>query len=235
MYVRRLAAVVTIAALSTTSSGSAQSPVSFAAETSLMSRYMFAGIPFSSDAVQHAQVSASGSGLTVYGFATWDHDLGEVVELDVYGDYYRQLAPTVGAYVGLALYSFKLAGSFDGTPEIYGGVTVSALLNPTLHVAHDFDLGSGTHATLMLSHAVALGTSGASLRFSGDVDYNDGYWEEFWQVNGEASGLSYADVGATLDLPVGPLTVSPGVVLLFAIHEDFVDEQVFGLTASMSF
>lgn len=138
------------------------------------------------------------------------------------------MAPALGLFAGGALYSFKYATGWESAPELYGGLVLTAPLSPTLYVAHDFDLGDGTHAMLMVSHSVPLGTGGATLDLAGNVDYNDGYYTEI-------SGFSYADIGASIGIPVGPLTVSPLVIIQLAIDDTFIDEEVFGVRASMTF
>jgi hypothetical protein len=213
----------------------AQAPVSGSAELAFRSKYLFAGIPFSTGEVTQAHVQVAFGAITMHAFSTFDHDLSDVTEADIYGDYYAQVAPTVGMYVGGALYSFRIGDSLDPTFELYGGVVLGVPLSPTLHVAHDFDLGDGTHVMLSLSHGVPVGTSGATLTLAGDIDYNAGYWEQYWQVTGSDSGLSFADVSATLAIPLGAITISPMVLVQRGIHEDFPDEEVFGVAASFAF
>ena len=221
--------------LGTPSSASAQSPVSITGEINYLSDYFFAGIPFAADDVTQTRVTVATAGFTFNAFSVWDYERSEVTELDVYGDYYTQLAPTVGLFVGAALYNFDYVTSWESTHEIYAGLVLTAPLNPTLFAAHDFDLGDGTHVTLMLSESLPLGEGGATLDLAGNLDYNDGYYVPF-------SGLAYADVGASVGIPVGPLVVSPLVVLQFGLDEDFRQaagieevEEVFGVSASMTF
>lgn len=206
----------------------AQSPVTVSAQLALKTDYLFAGIPFATGAVTQATVSVGASGLTVNGFAVYDHDTETVSEADLYGDYYAQLSPAVGVFAGAALYSFKIVDAWDSTPEVYAGVGFTAPLSPTLYVAHDFDLGNGTHATLLLSHSVSVSEAGATLTFGGSLDYNDGYYTAI-------SGFSYADLGVALEIPVGPVLVTPLVVVQAGIDATFVDEEYFGLSASYTF
>lgn len=213
-----------------------QSPVTTTVELNVLSDYFFAGIPFATGAVSQARVTvAAPGGLTLNAFSVYDYDAGDITELDVYGDYYTQVAPTLGLFVGAALYNFNLATGWEGTPEVYGGAVLTALLNPTVYVAHDFDLGDGTHATLMLSESVPVGGNGISLDLAGNVDYNDGYYVDF-------SGLAYADVGASLGIPAGPVTIRPSFTLLLALDDAFqlqagIDdtETIFGVAASATF
>lgn len=207
---------------------SAQSPVTASGELTFLSHYLFAGIPFASGEVSQATVTVASRGLTANAYAVYDYDASDVTEADVWGDYYVQVAPALGLFAGAALYSFKYATGWESTPELYGGLALTAPLSPTLYVAHDFDLGDGTHTMLMVSHSVPLGTGGATLDLASSLDYNDGYYTEI-------SGFSYADIGASIGIPVGPLTVSPLVIVQLAIDDTFIDEEVFGVRASMTF
>lgn len=207
---------------------SAQSPVTGSAEINFLSHYLFAGIPFAAGEVTQARVTVGSGGFTFNGFSVYDYEASDLTEADLYGDYYAQIAPTLGLFVGAALYNFQFPSGWEATPELYAGLVLTAPLNPTLYVAHDFDLGDGTQALLMLSHSVPLGTGGATLDFAGNLGYNDGYYTDI-------SGFSYADLGASVGLPVGPLTISPLVLVQFGIHETFVDEEVFGVRASIAF
>lgn len=206
----------------------AQSPVSVTAQLALKSDYLFAGIPFATAEVTQATLSVGADALTVNGYAVYDHDAEIVSEADLYGDYYVQLSPMVGAFAGAALYSFKIGDAWESTPELYAGAVLAVPLNPTVYVAHDFDLGDGTHAALLLSHQIPLTEDGVSLGFGGTLDYNDGYYSPI-------SAFSYMDLAVALEIPVGPVTVSPLVMVQRAIDDSFVDEEVFGLTASYTF
>lgn len=213
-----------------------QSPVTTTAELNVLSDYLFAGIPFATGAVSQARVTvATPGGLSLNAFSVYDYDAGSVTEFDLYGDYYAQVAPTVGLFVGAALYNFDLGTSWEGTPEVYGGLVFTAPLNPTLYVAHDFDLGDGTHAALMLSQSTPLGASGATFDLAGNLEYNNDYYVDF-------SGFAYADARASVGIPVGPVTVSPSFLVLLALDNDFQQqagigdtETVFGVSATAVF
>jgi hypothetical protein len=228
------------------SAAGAAAQTSVTAEVGFKSRYLFAGIPFATvadGAVTQGTLTVSrtvgtAGALTLYGFGVLDHESSNLIERDVYADYYHQVSDLVGVFVGGALYNFLLPKAAGGnywnlTPEAYGGIVLATHLNPTLYVAHDFDLGDGTHATLMLSHAVMLGEGGVSLTFMGNVDYNAEYYAT-------SKGLSYGDVGAALSLPLGPLTVTPSFVVQRRLDDAFendyiVDDEVFGVSASYTF
>ena len=216
----------------------AQAQVSVTGELAAKSRYLFAGMVFWAGPMTQPKLtlsSTSGNGtFTVNGGAVYMHgEFDELMELDVWGDYYLQVNDRVGAYVGLGYYSFRdflVQDEYAGSPELYGGVVLYVPLTPSVYVARDFDLTKGTHVTVSLSHSVPVAESGASLTFNGNLDYN----HEYYRAD---SGFSFADVAATLAIPVGRLTVSPMAAVQVGIADDgyFGDWGLFGVSASVTF
>lgn len=210
----------------------AQTPVTVTGELAFRSSYLFAGIPFATGEVQQAKLTLGAGAFTVNAFSVYDFDASDVTEADVYADYYAQVAPTVGVFVGAALYNFLIGGQWETTTELYGGVTLATPLSPTLYVARDFDLSEGTHAMLSVSHGVPLGTSGLTLDLGADVDYN----AEYYTMD---SGFSFLGLHAAVGLPVGPATVSPMFMIQRRLDDVFdgwvPNDEVFGVTASLTF
>lgn len=212
--------------------------VSVTADIATKSRYLFAGMVFWRGPMTQPKVtlsSTSGNGtITVNGGAVYMYgDFDDFMELDVWGDYYHQINDRVGAYLGAGYYNFKdflEEGEYAGSPEVYGGIVLYVPLTPTLYVAREFDLTKGTHILLSVSHTIPLNESGVSLGFAGNLDYNHEYYRP-------DSGFSYADLTATLGLPVGRVTVSPLAGVQAGIADDgyFGDWGFFGISVSSSF
>jgi hypothetical protein len=198
------------------------------------SRYLFAGTSFGVRHVQQAQLAVGRGGLTVYGFAVYEFDQSSIIEADLSADYFFDVSSSIGVFVGGALYNFDLGpdGGWEGTQEVYGGVTSSVLLNPTLLVGHDFDLGDGTHATLGLLHSIPLGERGIGLDLGGSLEYNHHYYTD-------DSGFAYVDGSVELVVPLGAVTLSPIFIVqrrLDPVFEYAVpDAEVWGITASFDF
>lgn len=216
----------------------AQAQVTASADLTMKSRYLFAGMVFWKGPMTQPKVTVSatsGNGtLTVNGGAVYMHgDYNEVMELDLWGDYYYQVSDRVGAYVGGGYYNFKdylEPGEYAGSPEVYGGLVFYVPLTPSVYVAREFDLTEGTHVTFSLSHSVPVSEGGVSLNFEGRLDYNQEYYFD-------DSGFSFADLAATLDIPAGPITFSPMVAVQMGIADEayFGDWGLFGLKASAAF
>lgn len=209
----------------------AQSPT-VSAELAFHTRYLFAGIPFATGEVQQGKVTVASGGLTVNAFAVYDFDASDITETDVWGDYYAQVSPRLGIYLGAGLYNFLIAGAWEATPELYGGVVLTAPLSPALYVAHDFDLGDGTHAYLSLSHSIETIPGGPTVDLAARVEYNDGYYVP-------DSGFSFFDVTAAVSLPFKRVTVTPVFVVQRGLDDKFggifVDDEVFGLRVAYTF
>lgn len=224
----RRSTFVLLAALACSSTHGLAQTATFSGEVAYRTDYLFAGIPFSSGGVTQATVTMSAGAFTLNAFTSYDHDLSDVNEADVYGDIYVQLSPRIGGFAGVGIYNFEFDTGWETTPEIYAGVVLSAPFTPTVTVAHDLNLGDGTHVLLTLSHSVPLGESGATLDLVGDLDYNDDYWVD-------VTGFSFADIGVSVAIPVGPLTISPMALAQFGIDDAFGDEEVLGVSASWTF
>jgi hypothetical protein len=204
-------------------------PVTVSADLGFRSRYLFAGIPFATGEVVNAKVTVVRGGLTLNAFTNHDVDASDITEADVWGDYYVQLSPLVGAFAGGALYNFKYPTGWEATPELYAGLTLGVPLAPTIYFAHDFDLGDGSHALFSLSHTAPLGEGDATLTAAGNVDYNDDYYLP-------GSSFAYASLAVSLGIPVGTVTLSPMFLLQQALDEDrFDDFEVGGINVLVAF
>ncbi|MEM7415937.1 MAG: hypothetical protein AAF389_10605 [Gemmatimonadota bacterium] len=209
---------------------SAQIPI--AVELPFRTKYYFAGVPFAAAEVQQAHISTTWGAVTVHAFGVYDVDAGAVTEGDLYADWYRQLTPSLGFFVGGAWYNFDFGdagGGWQDTPEVYAGIVFAGPLNPTVTVARDFDLGDGSHVLLSVSQSVPVGEDGVSLDFAGSLDYNAEYYTT-------ETGLSYANVSAALSVPVGGVTLSPTIIIQRRLDEAFATlvphDEVFGVTVA---
>jgi hypothetical protein len=79
-----------------------------------------------------------------------------------------------------------------------------------------------------LSHSVPLGPGGPTLDVAGNLDYNHDYYRD-------GSGFSFADFAVSIGIPVGPMTISPTVLVQRSIGDDFTDEELFGVKAGFVF
>ena len=203
-----------------------QAPVSGAAEVGVRNRYLVAGLPFAEGAVTHARAHVAGSGFLLGGLAVYDHELGALGEADIFGEVGAALGSGALVSAGLAINNFNFVDEWETTAEAYVVVSLIAPLQPSLMVAHDFDIGDGGHALLSLRHDVDLGV--ANVGVSSHLDYSRGYYSN-------VSGLSFGDVGLDVSIPLGRVTLIPFVSMQRAIAGELDDQEVFGVSGAIDF
>lgn len=202
-------------------------PVTLGADLDYRTRYLFAGVPFSTGGVIQGAISVGYGSWTFNAFTNYDFDTEEINEADVWGDYYYQFNDKLGGFVGGAAYSFKFATTgWDLTPEIYGGLVLYVTGTPTLYYARDFDLTTGDHTVLTLTHGIPAGTN-VTVQATGRIEYNNGYY----RFDPSRSDFSYADLNVSVPIALTKVTIKPMLILVGAIADDFEDRVIFGVNA----
>ncbi len=202
-------------------------PVTLGAHVDYRTRYLFAGVPFSDGGVVQGTMDLGYGSWTFHAFTSYDFDTEEINEGDVWGDYYHQLHDKLGGFIGGAAYSFKFIPSgWDLTPEIYGGLVLYVPGTPTLYYARDFDLTTGDHTVLTLTHAIPAGTN-VTVQATGRIEYNNGYY----RFEPSRADFSYADLNVSVPIVLGKITITPMVILVGAIADDFEDRVIGGVKA----
>ena len=202
-------------------------PVTLGADLDYRSRYLFAGVPFSTGGVMQGQMDLGYGNWTFHAFTNYDFDTEEINEGDVWGDYYYQFHDKLGGFIGGAAYNFKFASGWDMTPEIYGGLVLYVTGTPTLYYARDFDLTTGDHTVLTLTHGIPAGTN-VTVQATGRIEYNNGYYRF---PDESRSSFSYADLKVSVPIALGKITITPMVILVGALADDFEDHVIGGLKA----
>ena len=196
--------------------GQDESAFSVGVDFEYRSRYLFAGVPFSTGSVIQTGLSVGYSGFTFHAFTSYDANNGEFNERDISADYSFQPTEKLAIYFGGATYNFKNIveqGQWDPTYEFYAGVATSFPGNPTVHYARDYSLTDGGQlAILSLSHEVPI--DGFKILGSTNIAYNDNYYRA-------GSDLSHYDLSLSTELPLGRLIVTPKITYQNAIASDF--------------
>lgn len=143
---------------------------------------------------------------------------GEFTEYDFYGSYSWAVTENLMLSMGYIFYRFPSVGS---TQELYWGLTVDAVLNPSLTVYYDFDDINGTYVSAGVSHSIEkiadlTESIPIGLTFScsvgwGDSNYNKGYWTD---AGGDPiSSSAWNDLGIKVAFPIafGTWTLTPSV------------------------
>ena len=187
--------------------------VSFSADMTAASRYLFQGFDYSEGrAVVQPNVALQVGSLTANVWGNYHVDRGELDEVDVslkVDRSFGKLSITTG-YMNL-----QYPNRVDWAPsqEVFLDLGLEAPLSPTLSVHYDFDEGSGTYSTLGLAHSI-----GTSLSFATNVFYLGRYYDQ--------TGFSAAEIKASWERSIGAYTFTPAVSY-FATwsNGDFTDDQ----------
>jgi len=230
----------------------AEGDVSYNVSGGFFTHYIWRGQNSTDDWVFQPDVSASWNGFTagIWGNLDVGNDNGrdgEFTEYDYYLDYSGQITETVGYSVGGIYYYFP--GTADETTEVYAGVNVDCVANPSLTVYWDIDEVGGFYANLAVEHSLDYWPDlpfgidlGASIGW-GDSGYNEDYWTDPDTGMGvDSSELNDLVLSASFPFEVGQVTVTPSIHYVNILGSDVSDAAgdddslVFaGVTASYNF
>jgi hypothetical protein len=129
------------------------------------------------------------------GMVRSEHDLTVDYSTEVRG---------VSLSAGWINYAYAHVASGRFSNEFYGSVGVGGFLNPKLQVYQDVNEGSGTYASLAVSHEFALPWGAMTLTPSLSVGYNHHLWTDY-------AGFSDVTPSVTLNLstPIPRLSLQP--------------------------
>ena len=100
---------------------------------------------------------------------------------------------------------------------------------PTLYYARDFDLTTGDHTVLTLTHGIPAGTN-VTVQATGRIEYNNGYYRS----DPSRSSFSYADVNLSVPIALTKVTITPMLILDGALADDFEDRVIFSVRAHVA-
>jgi len=193
------------------------------------SMYLWRGADLSNgDAVMQGGMDVSFKGFTLSYWSNYNLDLTELDETDIVVDYSTDLSESLSLSVGHILYAVENASD---TSEVYVGLGLKSLLEPTLTVYYDYDEFAGdVFVTAAVGHSLSLG-EGIDLGLGALVSYAD---------NDAYSELHNYELSAGIDYALSEqLTLSPSVIFSSPISDEadlaIDDEFVAGLSLSLGF
>ncbi len=233
------------------SAESEESSVGFEVTADFFSKYVWRGQNLVDDWVFQPGASVSCAGLTA---SIWgnleltdetDHK-GEFTEVDYALDYSGQVpgVEVLGFSVGVIYYDFPNT-DFDGTTEIYWGLSLDVPASPSLTVYRDLDEVEGTYVSAGVAHSVEsllefgsdmpVGLEASASIGWGDSSYNEGYWgTDGGELNDLVSSLAFP-------LEIAGVSVTPRVSYIVLLGSDIrdasADDDYFfaGVSLSKSF
>lgn len=191
------------------------------ASVDIMSNYVWRGIKLS-----HSYVVQPSVGITYGGFSTslwsnWDSDYlntdkGELTETDLVLEYARSF-DKLSLAAGYIYYGLD---TIEDTQEVYLAVGYDVILNPSLTVYYDYEIGQGGFAELTVGHTFELGK--ISLDLGALASYNFENEVMGFDKNGKSfSGLYHGDLSASVTIPVTEaISVAPKIAYSFALSND---------------
>lgn len=191
------------------------------ASVDIVSNYVWRGIKLS-----HSYSVQPSVGITYGGFSTslwssWDSDYlntdkGELAETDLvleYGSSFDKLSLAAGyIYYGL--------DTIEDTQEVYLTVGYDVILNPSLTVYYDYDVGQGGFAELSVGHTFEFGK--IALDLGALASYNFENEVMGFDKNGKSfSGFYNGNISASVTVPVTEaISVSPKIAYSFPLSND---------------
>lgn len=196
------AAIVLILATLVVSSPAMAFEASADAYVGVYSKYLWRGFDLSDENdnfVVQPGADVSVGNFTVSFWGNISENTGEMNEVDLTLDYSTDLSELVSISVGNILYNVDTNDeSPNTTNEVYLGLTLNTILEPTLTVYYDYDEFESLYTTLGISHGLdindALSLSlGATASYLSVDDVDNEFSDDSWLHNLELSaGLDYA-------------------------------------------
>jgi hypothetical protein len=205
--------------------------VEFGVSADFYGKYIWRGQNFNDDPAIQPSISAAYKGLTASLWGSFDTtnyngNSGDFSELDYTLDYSAALpgCESIGYSVGLIYYDFPGSPVSDAdTTEIYAGLSLDALLSPSVTIYRDVDECDGTYVSLGVGHSfedvldiggTVVGVDvGASLGW-GSTLYNKCYW------GANQSKLNDLVLSVSIPLEIGGWSIAPSLNYVTLVSDD---------------
>ncbi len=226
-------------AVQSTESNPPESPgqeIGFAVTADVFGKYIWRGQDLVDDPVVQPGASVTLGELTASAWGNLEtsdinDEEGEFAEFDWTLEYANDMPHLDGASyaIGVIHYHFPSAGN---TTELYAGLAIDCLLNPSVTLYRDVDEADGTYVALGVAHGVLVLPSednpvnlevGATLGW-GDSSYNGAYW------GATASTSELNDLVLTIALPLELMgwSVTPNATYVTLLGGDVRSSNAFG-------
>ncbi len=232
-------AIVLILAALTVSTPVMAFEASADAYVGVYSTYLWRGFDLNEDDDDYVIQPGADVSVGNFTFSWWGNvseSSGNMNEVDLVIDYSTDLGELVSVSVGNILYNVD---GFDDTNELYLGMTLNTILEPTLTVYYDYDEFEAVYTTLGVSHgfdiadktSLGLGVTASYVsNDDGDVFDDDTSWLHNLEVS---AGVDYALTDS--------ITLSGSVLYSEPLSDDaedialIDDEYTAGVSVSYAF
>ena len=185
------------------------------ASVDVLSNYVWRGQNLVNDGIViQPTVGVEKDGFAMEYWANYSTDSGENTETDLTVSY----STTKGKIsYEIGYINYDLLGAPD-TQEIYLSIALDAFLSPYFTIYYDFDEGDGAFAIVGVDSSKEIG--GYTLNCGASVGINIEDEIMGYDKDGNTfTGLYYAEVTLSLDMPVGGFTVSPQIAYSAALGD----------------
>ncbi len=160
-------------------------------KTKVYNQYILRGMNFGTEPVDQTTATITLGNVSASGFANYDSDAKKINEIDGWAEIGKDTSLGYG-YVGWQHLHFPNQ-PFPDTEETYGGLATHFTGTPSVFIAHDEKLGSGTYWEGSVE-ANKEWKNGTNLKLKLIGAYNDDYYLE-------GSAPSHVGATATITLP----------------------------------
>jgi hypothetical protein len=207
-----------------------ESPVSFEFTTAFVNQYIWRGFVLNDTPSMQPGFSVGYKDFTVSTWSNISHTgpNGQTwTEHDFTVDYTKAFGKhsVSGGYINYAFPDIE-SGNGRYTNELYVGYAYDTFLSPSITMYGDFDEGDGLYYLFSMGHSIAL-PKGLSLNPSVGLGLNQGQWIDQTVVSDLSLGMS-------LDIPLGPVTLSPFYTHVIGHKTLFGNHPLYGVNMSIS-
>lgn len=184
------------------------------------SEYVLRAIPISNEPVLQPLLAVNRGSLTGLIFGVIDPNNQNANEIDLSLDCTRQLSERINLSAGYTYIDFH--DIKERTQEIYAGISLSTMLNPSIFLYRDFDLVNGTYGEASVSKVLRRLETRLSL------GYNDRYFRE-------NTGISHLNASISLPLQISKRTgVAGKLSFIRALNREFKNHFTYGIGVNRS-
>lgn len=239
-------AVLCLATLLSNKTLKAEDDVSVGATADLFSKYIWRGQNLVDDWVLQSGANVSYKDLTASFWGNLDltdenHNKGEFTEVDFALDYSGQVPgiDILGYSLGVIYYDFPVSDSGDDTWEIYWGLDLDVLANPSVTVYHDVDKADGTYVSFGVGHSyeniIELGPGvGLGVDLSASIGWGSGSYNKYYWDTDQVK-MNDLILSTSFPFEVAGLTITPSLKYITLLSDDLRDTDVYGTDSDFFF